>query len=190
MKNLPTILAAAGLLLFNTSCLNEGGTGSGYRNPSAPQVQLPIPSSLRPVEQSLLPEFEEALRDAGFVTTQQPAEYQAGFRIQEGPINAETTMNLSQNGRRIASALGRQGGITKVLSGNKFAEQSFFVCLRDFESQLPRMGSQRGGAQYNSGGGAYQGGSNGYQNQNYNRYPANGGGYNNAPPAQNWATGW
>jgi hypothetical protein len=160
------------LLLTMVAPLLLGGCYSSYPTPAAPsappqtRVQVPSAAMLRPIEQRMLPEFVDALKDAGYTPVETPAEFIAEFRINEGPINAETRMNLAHRGESLAYAASRLGGPAKLFRGDQYAERSFFDALRKYEHQLPRASAFGRG----------------------NRYPVQS--VNYPDPPEDWRTGW
>jgi hypothetical protein len=164
MKSLIRLVPIAAALLLS-SCLSNSGGGNGP-GPSVARVQVPAVMNLGPLEKRLLPELVEALQDAGYQITEGQAEFQADFRINQGPINAETRMNFSRGNQSLAYATGRVGGPAKLFKGDQYAESSFFKCLQDFEYQLPKAHAFGRG----------------------NRYPTQS--VNYPEPPADWRTGW
>ena len=72
------------------------------------------------------------------------AEYNLDFSIEEGPINTDTTITLSERGSTIAEGAGRDGGPQSIFDRASVVRRSFDRALREFSGQLGSGGYDQG----------------------------------------------
>lgn len=109
--------------------------------PPPPTVMMPETSTLR--EQAFLPQIESTLRRYGLEPIYRGrALMNLTLTIDEGPINTDTVIQMTESGRIVADGRGRDSG-PLLLRGQQRAENSFFRALRQFEGQLPRVNDGR-----------------------------------------------
>ncbi len=156
-----------------------------------PRVQLPNPSEMSQHEQRYLPEVQDILAEAGYRTVFGPAEYQLGFIIDDGPVNADTELTFHRGELQVAHAKARVGGPRIIFSRGKVIHESFQKCLTEFESRLPRpdggtLVPANGGSSWPKDSDDYS--QDGYNNSGYsaNSYEAPSGQAN----GPDWQTGW
>ena len=138
MKHLKTLL-----LLVICACGSVSCTTSDYdpdvtaARPYVPRVTMPV--SLNQEEQNLIGDVEQALEDGGLRPTDRAgAEYQLAFSVEDGPVNADVTLDLYQGRNRVAHAFARVGGPRILFKRQKVIREAFDQALREFEAQLPR----------------------------------------------------
>jgi hypothetical protein len=92
------------------------------------------------LERQYMPEVADTLEDYDFRAVNTPGErYSLDFLIEEGPINVDSTITLYKDGRIIAQARGRDGGVKKALQPAKYIQRAYERSLEDFEDQLDRL---------------------------------------------------
>jgi len=102
-----------------------------------PTVMMPETSTHR--EQAFLPQIEATLRRYGLEPVYRGrALMNLTFMIDEGPINTDTILQMTESGRIVVDGRGRDSG-PLLLRGQQRAENSFFRALRQFEDQLARV---------------------------------------------------
>jgi hypothetical protein len=139
MKNMTSSNMRALLGTLAVITLSSCGTTETSYEPSRVYVpRVSLPTRLNANEQRLLPEVEDTLTNAGYRTTRsQAADYDLRFSVEDGPINADTTITLMQEGDTIARGYARVGGPQIILARQKTVNQSFGQALDQFENQLP-----------------------------------------------------
>lgn len=135
----PTRLLALGLPFFLlVSCASR----SEFVPDGAP-VTVGMPAELSERERSYVGEVDGALRREGY----QPVRHGVGelnlvFRIAEGPINTDTTIELREGRTVLAEGRGRGAGMP-MIGRDKIAERSFQQAFGDFQAALPSAGAAR-----------------------------------------------
>lgn len=87
-----------------------------------------------------MPEVADLLEDYDFRAVNTAGErYSLDFRIDEGPINVDSTITLYKDGRIIAQARGRDGGLKKALQPANYIQRAYERSMEDFEAQLDRL---------------------------------------------------
>ena len=110
--------------------------------PYVPRVTMPV--DLNRNEQNLIGDVENTLEQGGLRPTDRPgAEYQLAFSVEDGPVNADVTLELFRGRGRIAHAFARVGGPRIIFQHQQVIRESFVKALREFEAQLPRTGAPR-----------------------------------------------
>lgn len=126
----PAALATLALVL--SSC--AGRTAFKPEN-GPPTVGMPAELSNR--ERGFMPSVESALRSRGYVPVRHGAgDMELEFTIAEGPINTDTRIELSEQGRPLASGKGRAAG-APMIGRTRVAEKSFQRAFSEFEGALP-----------------------------------------------------
>jgi hypothetical protein len=102
-------------------------------------VIIQAPSNER--EATHLPGVVGALQRNGFTPIRHGhAEYQLVFTIETGPINADATISLSQAGRVVAQARGRDGGPRIILNRSAVVATAVQRALEQFDNELVQLG--------------------------------------------------
>lgn len=160
MNRRQIFLFAFPLLTGLMSCTAPMGQIGGPQQPQR-TVIIQAPSNER--EATHLPGVVGALQRNGFTPLRQGhAEYQLVFTIETGPINADATISLSQAGRVVAEARGRDGGPRIILNRSAVVATAVQHALEQFDSQLVQFsrtpvypmqqsGYQSGPIPYNQG---------------------------------------
>jgi hypothetical protein len=148
MTILTRLLAAGAPLVFLASCANRSEFV-----PEGGPVTVGMPSELSDRERTYVGEVDGALRGVGY----QPVRHGAGelkleFRISEGPINTDTTIELLDGRTVLAEGRGRGSGVP-MIGRDKVAERSFQKAFGDFQAALPGAEAARvpGGAPEGNG---------------------------------------
>jgi hypothetical protein len=129
-------LLASGSLLILGSC----ATRTEFRPEGGP-VTVGMPAELSERERGYVGEVETALRGAGYLPVRHGAgELELEFRISEGPINADTTLELRDGGTVLAQGEGRGSGVP-MIGRDKVTERSFRKAFDDFQAVLPAAGA-------------------------------------------------
>ncbi len=150
MPQIPPFLRAAALL--STAVLASCAT---YEEPPAPGRPY-TPSVLMPVElnaneSQYIQEVEGALEDSGLRPSgRQDSEYTLTFSLEDGPVNADSTLKLFRGRQEVAGAFARVGGPRIVFSRRAVVRESFQKALADFEHQISGIapGGRGGQARY------------------------------------------
>ena len=131
--------AAMALALSISSCASSRSAFTPQSGP--PTVGMPAELSER--ERSFVPEVESALQSRGYVPVRHGAgDMELTFEIAEGPINTDTNIALSEQGRLVAEGRGRAAGVPLI--GRKgVAEKSFQRAFSVFEASLAGGASGR-----------------------------------------------
>lgn len=160
---------------FLTSCSTPDYDPSvSPARPYIPRVTMPV--DLNANEQNLIGDVEQSLEQNGLRPTDRTgADYQLTFSVEDGPVNADVTLDLFQGRNRIAHAYARVGGPRIVFQRQRVIREAFDKALQQFEPQLPRVNAP--GDRYRD-----DDGSNSNYNNNYNPNRPASGGYN-PPPA-------
>jgi hypothetical protein len=106
-----------------------------------PRVSIPDANTLNANERATVSIVEDVLVEAGYRPTQGPAEYRLFIDLEDGPVNAHTTLALYQANEELVRSYARIGGPRIILSRSKVIKESFDQCLADFQTRLPRAGS-------------------------------------------------
>lgn len=138
MKFCTRLLALSAPLVFLISC-----AGRTEFVPESGPVTVGMPAELSERERTYVGEVDSALRNEGY----QPVRYGAGelkleFRISEGPINTDTTIQLREGRTVLAEGNGRGSGMP-MFGRDKVAERSFQKAFGDFQAALPGAQSAR-----------------------------------------------
>jgi hypothetical protein len=138
MKLCTRLLAISAPLVFLISC-----AGRTEFVPESGPVTVGMPGELSERERTYVGEVDAALRSEGY----QPVRYGAGelkleFRIAEGPINTDTTIELREGRTVLAEGNGRGSGMP-MIGRDKVAERSFQKAFGDFQAALPGAQSAR-----------------------------------------------
>lgn len=170
IRKLFSFIALALLPFIGLSC-NSLPEDSGPGRPYAPRVSMPDYSELNSNEKRYLPQVEDAVVQAGLRPTNGDAEYRLEIELEDGPVNADSTLILYRGSSEISRSYARVGGPSIIFSRARIVQESFEKCLRDFEGKLPRS--------YGGSGGRYEGGGNRYNDQprGYSNPSYDGGGY-------------
>ena len=116
--------------------------------PYVPRVTMPV--DLNREEQNLIGDVENMLEQNGLRPSDRSGvDYQLAFSVEDGPVNADVTLDLYQGRDRIAHAFARTGGPRIIFQRQRVIRESFDKALRQFEAQLPRTSGyrvQEGGA--------------------------------------------
>ena len=117
------------------------------RTPFTPESGPPtvgMPAQVSAKERLFIPDLENALRGDGYMPVRAGAgDYQLEFQIQEGPINTDTRIEMTEAGRRVAIGNGRAAG-APLFGRSKVAEKSFSRAFEQFQAAVPNGG--RGGS--------------------------------------------
>lgn len=133
MNHLIRLGAAAALAFSVSSC---GTSRSAFRPQSGPPT-VGMPAELSERERSFVPEVESALHSRGYVPVRHGAgDMELTFEIAEGPINTDTNIELSEQGRLVAEGRGRAAG-APLIGRKGVAEKSFQRAFSEFQSSLP-----------------------------------------------------
>lgn len=136
-----TLLAALALTLASCASYDTAGYGRQY----TPAVAMP--SDLNQNEDRYIDQVGDVLTSAGYrLSNSRSAEYSLEFSIEDGPVNADTTITLLRNGSEVATSYSRSGGPRIILQRQQVVRESFDKALSDFSRRVPSVG---GG--YNSG---------------------------------------
>jgi hypothetical protein len=138
MKLYTRLAAISAPLVFLISC-----AGRTEFVPESGPVTVGMPAELSERERIYVGEVDSALRNEGY----QPVRYGAGelkleFRISEGPINTDTTIQLREGRTVLAEGNGRGSGMP-MFGRDKVAERSFQKAFGDFQAALPGAQSAR-----------------------------------------------
>jgi hypothetical protein len=109
--------------------------------PDGGPVTVGMPAELTDRERGYMTEVDSALRGAGYVPVRHGAgELELDFRIEEGPINTDTTIVL-QDGRTVLAEGRNRGSGIPLIGRDKVAERSFRKAFDDFQAALPGASS-------------------------------------------------
>ncbi len=150
------LLSLAVLCLSLTQCVTpdgydpQPGGGPRYRYVS-------MPYDLNERELQYIRDVTGVLEANGYRPTRGGnAEYSLDFSIEEGPINTDTSITLSERGSTIAEGEGRDGGPQSIFDRAGVVRRSFDRALREFSSELGNGGGyDRRDNDYNQGYPAY-----------------------------------
>lgn len=139
MNPLRRLLAFAAVL-----SLSACGTSRTAFAPESGPPTIGMPAQVSAKERLFIPDLEEALRNNGYVPVRSGGgDYQLEFQIQEGPINTDTRIEMTENGSRVAIGTGRAAG-APLIGRSKVAEKSFGRAFEQFRSEMPA--ARRGGS--------------------------------------------
>jgi hypothetical protein len=139
MNHLIRLGAALALAVSISSC---GASRSAFRPQSGPPT-VGMPAELSERERSFVPEVESALHSRGFVPVRHGAgDMELAFEIAEGPINTDTNIELTEQGRLVAEGRGRAAG-APLIGRKGVAEKSFQRAFSEFQTSLSGSSSGR-----------------------------------------------
>lgn len=140
MKNPVSLLFILLGALASVSCSTpDYDSGTSPARPYIPRVTMPV--NLSRNAQNLIGDVEQSLEQNGLRPTDRAgAEYQLAFSVEDGPVNADVTLDLYQGRDRVAHAFARTGGPRIIFKRQQVIRESFDKALRQFEAQLPRPG--------------------------------------------------
>ncbi|HEY1123951.1 MAG TPA: hypothetical protein VGE67_20195 [Haloferula sp.] len=105
--------------------------------PDGGPVTVGMPAELSDRERSYVGEVDTALRNEGYQPVRASSgELRLDFRISEGPINTDTTIQLRDGRTILAEGSGRGSGMP-MFGRDKVAERSFQKAFGDFQAALP-----------------------------------------------------
>ncbi len=111
--------------------------------PENHQVTVGMPSKLSERERFYISDVDRTLRNQGYTPVRNgTGDLDLEFEIAEGPINIDTTIELSEARDQVAKGFGRAGG-APLIGRDKVAERSFNTAYEEFRSSLPSA-SDRG----------------------------------------------
>jgi hypothetical protein len=138
MNHLIRLGGAMALAISVSSCVTSR---SAFRPQSGPPT-VGMPAELSERERSFVPEVESALHSRGFVPVRHGAgDMELAFEIAEGPINTDTNIALTEQGRMVAEGRGRAAG-APLIGRKGVAEKSFQRAFSEFQTSL--SGSSQG----------------------------------------------
>jgi hypothetical protein len=134
-------LSALGLMaaLLLPACTSSSSRDPGLSpvRPYIPRVTMPVEANAN--EQNLMVEVEQVLEAHGLRPTDRTGvDYQLVFSVEDGPVNADVTLELFQGRNRVAYAYARVGGPRIVFQRQRVIREAFDKALPQFASQLPR----------------------------------------------------
>jgi hypothetical protein len=139
MNHLIRLGAALALVVSISSC---GASRSAFRPQSGPPT-VGMPAELSERERGFVPEIESALHSRGFVPVRHGAgDMELAFEIAEGPINTDTSIELSEQGRLVAEGRARAAG-APLIGRKGVAEKSFQRAFSEFQTSLSGSSSGR-----------------------------------------------
>ena len=143
MKMRYTLIAGLLAALTLTSCSTpDYDPNVSPARPYVPRVTMPV--NLNRNEQNLIGDVENMFEQNNLRPTDRAgAEYQLAFSVEDGPVNADVTLDLYQGRDRIAHAYARVGGPRIIFKRQQVLRESFDKALREFEAQLPRTDNYR-----------------------------------------------
>lgn len=134
---LPILSLAAAAVALLSSCAPS--RTAFVPDNSQPTVGMPAQLSER--ERTYIPNLDGTLRGEGYLPVRHGAgEMQLQFEIAEGPINTDTTIQLYEGRRLVATGSGRAAG-APMFGRAKVADKSFNKAYDAFKSSL--SGSSR-----------------------------------------------
>lgn len=138
MNHLIRLGAALALAFSISSC----GTSRSAFTPQGGPPTVGMPAELSERERSFVPEIESALQSRGYLPVRHGAgDMELAFKIAEGPINTDTDIELSEQGRQVAEGRGRAAG-APLLGRKGVAEKSFQRAFSQFQDTLPGGASE------------------------------------------------
>lgn len=139
MKIVRRLLAPTLLALLFSSCATSRSAFTPVGGP--PTVGMPAELSER--ERSFMPEVVGSLKNVGYVPVRHGSgDMELTFEIAEGPINTDTKIELSEQGRLLAKGQGRGAGVPMIGRAG-VARKSFDRAFSEFQSSLPGFASGR-----------------------------------------------
>lgn len=134
---------------------------AGYGRQYAPSVAMPY--ELNQNEDRYIDQVGDVLTSAGYrLSNSRSAEYSLEFSIEDGPVNADTTITLLRNGSQVATSYSRSGGPRIILQRQQVVRESFEKALSDFARRVPAVGSGYNGGYDDDSRGGYS------RERNYN----------------------
>lgn len=138
MKHFIRLGATIALAIMISSC---GASRTDFSPQSGPPT-VGMPAKLSERERSFVPEIESALQSRGYLPVRHGAgDMELAFKIAEGPINTDTNIELSEQGRQVAEGHGRAAG-APLLGRKGVAEKSFQRAFSEFQDSLPGGASE------------------------------------------------
>jgi hypothetical protein len=135
-------------LAFLVSC-----AGRTEFMPDSGPVTVGMPAELSDRERTYVGEVDTALRNEGYQPVRSGSgELRLDFRIAEGPINTDTTIQLCDGRTILAEGNGRGSGMP-MFGRDKIAERSFQKAFGDFQAALPGAAAARSSGASGSGSG-------------------------------------
>jgi hypothetical protein len=138
MKIIPHLTALVPALVLLAGCASrseyvpEGGT-----------TTVGMPAELSDRERMFIGEVDAALRGEGYLPVRHGAgELQLEFRISEGPVNTDTTLEL-RDGRTVLAEGRSRGSGVPMIGRDRVAERSFQQAFGNFQAALPGAGQAR-----------------------------------------------
>ena len=161
MKSLKLIITSVLSIPFLFSCATPDYDPSvSPARPYVPRVTMPV--DLNANARNLIGDVEQTLEQSGLrPTDREGAEYQLAFSVEDGPVNADVTLDLYQGRNRVAHAYARVGGPRIVFQRQRVIREAFDKALQQFEAQLPRTGGSGSAGMVRPPSGRY---SDGYDN--------------------------
>lgn len=140
------IAAAASAALLSSCATNRSAFA-----PENHQPTVGMPAQLSDRERSYISNLDSSLRGEGFLPVRHGAgDMQLEFQMDEGPINTDTTIQLFEGRRVIASGSGRAAG-APMIGRSKVADKSFNRAYEVFQSSLSSRSGYRQSESYNRG---------------------------------------
>ena len=121
------------------SCATNNYADPTVARPYVPRVSMP--NRLNPNENQFIREVESSLQRNGLQPTDRDdGDYTLEFSIEDGPVNADTTLTLYQRRSPVARGYARVGGPAMMFKRQQYIRDSFYKALRQFDNELPRPG--------------------------------------------------
>lgn len=145
MKSLKVVIISILSISFLSSCATPDYDASvSPARPYVPRVTMPV--DLNANARNLIGDVEQTLEQSGLrPTDREGAEYQLAFSVEDGPVNADVTLDLYQGRNRVAHAYARVGGPRIVFQRQRVIREAFDKALQQFEARLPATGGIRSG---------------------------------------------
>lgn len=144
----PALGLLAALLLPACTTSSTGDPGLSPVRPYVPRVTMPMETNAN--EQNLMDDVEQVLEARGLRPTERTGvDYQLAFSVEDGPVNADVTLELYQGRNRVAHAYARVGGPRILFQRQRVIREAFDKALQQFENQLP--GTNPGRPRYDGG---------------------------------------
>ena len=147
MKPFARLLVLSASFAFLVSC-----AGRTEFVPDGGPITVGMPAELSDRERSYVGEVDTALRNEGYQPVRAGSgELRLDFRISEGPINTDTTIQLREGRTVLAEGTGRGSGMP-MFGRDKVAERSFQKAFGDFQAALPGAATTRSAGTSGGGG--------------------------------------
>jgi len=148
MKLFARLLVLSSPFAFLVSC-----AGRTEFVPDSGPVTVGMPAELSDRERTYVDEVDTALRNEGYQPVRAGSgELRLDFRIAEGPINTDTTIQLRDGRTVLAEGFGRGSGMP-MFGRDKVAERSFQKAFGDFQAALPGAAATRSSGMSSGGSG-------------------------------------